>query len=122
MLDCDESKHIGDYLEQSKCIYFPYLGKNDHPADIKNVKRLSVSNVSENKVQISSLFFRNIGDTVELEEDDDIDVVRYCEKLPIALNPYTNLYEYQDFCYTNVSINVKNGNLYKCENDILQFF
>ena len=60
MLDCDESKHIGDYLEQSKCIYFPYLGKNDHPADIKNVKRLSVSNVSENKVQISSLFFRNI--------------------------------------------------------------
>lgn len=122
LLDCDESKHIGDYLEQSKCIYFPYLGKNDHPADIKNVKRLSVSNVSENKVQISSLFFRNIGDTVELEEDDDIDVVRYCEKLPIALNPYTNLYKYQDFCYTNVSINVKNGNLYKCENDILQFF
>lgn len=35
---------------------------------------------------------------------------------------YTNLYEYDDFCYTNVPVIVKNGELYKCENDILQFF
>lgn len=122
LLDCEEARHIADYLEQSRCIYIPYLGKNDHPADIKNVKRLDVSDVSDSEVKISGLFFKNIGTTVSLEEDDDTEVVRYCEKLPVALNPYTNLYEYEDFCYTNVPVKITNGKLYKSEDNILQFF
>ena len=90
--------------------------------DIKNVKRLAIRNITDKEIVISSLFLKNTGEMAELDEDDDTGIVRYCEKLPVALNAYTNLYEYDDFCYTNVPVIVKNGELYKCENDILQFF
>lgn len=122
LLDCNESEHIAGLLQNRNCVYFPYLGKNDHPADIKDVKRLALRNITDKEIVISSLFLKNTGEMAELDEDDDTGIVRYCEKLPVALNAYTNLYEYDDFCYTNVPVIVKNGELYKCENDILQFF
>lgn len=122
LINCDEAEYIASYIEKNRCIYYPYLGKNDHPADIMNVKRLTVSNINEKEIKISSLFLERIGKTIKLGEYDDIDIIRYCERLPIALNPYTNLYEYEDFCYTNARINVINGELYKCQSDVLQFF
>ena len=42
LIDCDEAEKLAGFLEQSRCIYYPYLGKNDHPADITNVSRVDV--------------------------------------------------------------------------------
>ena len=128
LLDCKEAECISDYLKNNRCVYFPYLGKNDHPADIKNVQILAVNDVNYNDVRISSLFFRNIGEIKDLEELEDseefydIEIVRYSEKLPLALNPYTNLYIYEDFCYINVPVRITNGKVYECESRIIQFF
>lgn len=97
LLDCNESEHIAELLKSRNCVYFPYLGKNDHPADIKDVKRLALRNITDKEIVISSLFLKNTGEMAELDEDDDTGIVRYCEKLPVALNAYTNLYEYDDF-------------------------
>lgn len=40
---------------------------------------------------------------------------------PIALNAYTNLYEYDTFCYTNFPVIIKNNIVYKDENRKLIF-
>lgn len=51
--------------------------------------------------------------------------IPYAEKLPIALNGYTNLYEYADFCYTNMLVDINNDKLhklYKTEDKILEFY
>ena len=58
-------------------------------------------------------------------DEDDIEVFKYAEKLPIALNGYTNLYEYADFCYTNMLVNINNDRiykLYKTEDKVLEFY
>lgn len=39
----------------------------------------------------------------------------------IALNAYTNLYEYDTFCYTNFPVIIKNNIVYKDENRKLIF-
>lgn len=121
LLDCNEAENVAQYLQQRKCVYIPYLGKNEHLADIKDVKRVEVSKVNEQEVEITSLFLKSTGSPTELD-DCNGEIVRYCEKLPVALNPNTNLYEYQDFCYTNVPIELECGNLYKDDNNVLEFF
>ena len=37
LLDCDEAKKIADYIQNRKAVYLPYLGSNDHLANIMDV-------------------------------------------------------------------------------------
>ena len=62
---------------------------------------------------------------VHYYDEDDIEVFKYAEKLPVALNGYTNLYEYADFCYTNMLVDINNDKLYKLyktEDKVLEFY
>ena len=64
-------------------------------------------------------------DDILLDDEDDIEVFKYAEKLPVALNGYTNLYEYADFCYTNMLVDINNDKLYKLyktEDKVLEFY
>ena len=59
------------------------------------------------------------------DDEDDIEVFKYAEKLPVALNGYTNLYEYADICYTNMLVDINNAKLYelyKTEGKVLEFY
>ena len=42
LLDCDEAKKIADYIQNRKAIYLPYLGSNDHLANIMNVEIIDI--------------------------------------------------------------------------------
>ena len=55
------------------------------------------------------------------DDEDETEWFKYEEKLPIALNVYTNLYEYDTFCYTNFPVIIKNNIVYKDENRKLIF-
>ena len=55
------------------------------------------------------------------DDEDETEWFKYEEKLPIALNAYTNLYEYDTFCYTNFPVIIKNNIVYKDENRKLIF-
>ena len=110
LIDCEEAENLAEFLQQGKCVYYPYLGKNDHPADITNVEKVVI---------------KETGSLIMPDDEDDIEVFKYAEKLPIALNGYTNLYEYADFCYTNMLVNINNDRLYKLyktEDKILEFY
>ena len=122
LIDCDEAEKLAEFLEQSRCIYYPYLGKNDHPADITNVSRVDVQEADINEAAITSMFPKNMGSVLMPDEEDEIEIFKYTEKLPVALNGYTNLYEYEDFCYTNMTVSIENGNVYKQGNNILSFY
>lgn len=122
MIDCEEAEMLAQSLEQRKCVYFPYLGKNDHPADIKDVCRIDIQETELKETVVSSMFLKNIGNLLMPDDDDDIEVFKYAEKLPVALNGYTNLYEYEDFCYTNMFVSIKDGSVYKAGDKILLFY
>ena len=122
LLDCEEAEQIAQILENNKCVYMPYLGKNDHLADIKHVTRLELETVPLKETEISSMFPKQIGEIYLPDDEDEIEEFKYEENLPTSLNAYTNLYEYDTFCYTNLPIRVQEAELYKDQNKILAFY
>ena len=95
----DEYKKIKDYLANKKCEYIPYVGKNDHFADIKNVKILNAINVENGISTIQSLFAEDIAEVNDNWFDEILGFDNrekneyfYKELLPIALNEKIRLY------------------------------
>ena len=95
LIDCDKAEKLADSLKQKRCVYMPYLGKNDHPADIKNVQIVELEETTCQEQEISGMFPKRKGELCLLDDEDDLEVFKYEENLPIALNGYTNLYEYE---------------------------
>lgn len=125
MIDSEEAELLADFLINSKCIYIPYLGRNNHIADIEEVERVSLKEIYLEELQISSMFPKSIGSILLPDDEDEIEPFKYEEKLPSALNGYTNLYEYQTFCYTNLPVKIKEIKetvLYQDKNKILAFY
>ena len=56
------------------------------------------------------------------DDEDPIEIFKYEEQLPVGLNGYTNLYEYDHFCYTNLSVDILQGNVYKDKDRTLVFY
>ena len=40
LIDCQEAQVLSEAMSQNKCVYIPYLGSNDHTADITGVEIL----------------------------------------------------------------------------------
>lgn len=113
LLDCPEAEKIQNCLENGTCVYTPYLGKNDHPADIRNVQKVKLQTLQAEKTEISSMYPKRTGKVMLPDDEDEIEDFKYEEILPIALNGYTNLYEYETFCYTNLPVKICEGTLYR---------
>lgn len=122
LLDSAEGEQIAQSLKENRCIYMPYLGKNDHLADIKNVTIIDIEKTVLKETEINSMFPKRLGEICLPDDEDEIEEFKYEEKLPVRLNGYTNLYEYDTFCYTNLPVFVKNGELYKDGKNILVFY
>lgn len=123
LLDNEEASKIADALLHHRATYIPYLGKNEHPADITDAKIVDVLKTDIHNQTISSILC--VKDYVESYDDDDdeIDYFKYQEKLPIGLHPNTSLYEYATFMFTNVPASeIKQSRVYSCENENIIFY
>ena len=125
----EEYKKIKEYLIKRKCEYIPYIGKNDHFADIKNVEIKEVQTV--NKIsKINSIFEQKIAE----KKDNILDEILgfdnrpnknylYEELLPTELNEKIGYSKFSKFIYTNQELDVKNyENIYEIENDNIYYF
>lgn len=103
LLDCEESRRISEALMNYRCVYSPYLGKNDHPADLLNPEIMRLEEISPENQQLDCLIPKKNIAFACLDEDDEEeeDFYKYEEGLPYALDPYTNLYVTEPFVYTN---------------------
>lgn len=102
LLKDDNSKNqfeiISDYLLNGKCVYIPYLGKNDHPATIENC---SVAKLEPAECEyFSCLFPEDIG-TRSIDTIDDSNGFLFREFCPYAMNLDKNFYEFKEFVFTN---------------------
>lgn len=127
LIDCKESEAIMEHLLSHTTIYQPYLGKNDHFADITNVEIIEAKECNDEYKKIDSLFpNRNIRilfeEEEELEEEDDEDF-KYEEQLPIALDEVTNMYILEPFVFTNMAIESSGKvNLYNVKGKNIVFY
>lgn len=94
-------------IENNKAKFIPYLGKNDHFADITDVKKIDI----EEEKNISSLDSLFITNKFKIDTDPDLDDYedgytpwKYEEYLPIRLDESLNQYEFEDFTETNMPV------------------
>lgn len=119
------AEEISDSLINRKAVYVPYLGKNDHIADISDVEILEGKEIKDNPKKIHSLILsKNVRfsiDDDEEEEDDDVKF-KYEEYLPVALSKEINQYELEKMSYTNMTvIDIKNSNIISVNNKNIVF-
>ena len=97
LLDCEESEKLAEMLEKKQSIYIPYLGQNDHSADILEVERVEVETTDPAGQRIDSLFPEESFLMDELEAYS----FKYRETLPVGLKEETNQYEYRKFAFSD---------------------
>ena len=122
LLDCERANEVKNALEHKICEFYPYLGSNDHFADITDVQIRKASKIEQEYYHIDSFILK---DNVVWLDEDDIDEedsdnqaeFKYEEALPYLLDSYTNNYILKKFMYTGWFIDVKDTAVYKLAAD-----
>lgn len=116
-------------LLESQFQYIPYLGKNDHIANIEDVILVEHIEKINSAVDIRSIFKKsnflldNYEDPFEDEDDNQEPIWKYEEKLPCFLEETTNKYELESFVCTNSKVKqVKEGLVYRVNKENIFFF
>ncbi len=134
ILDGTQSSEIKDRFLNMRFEYIPYLGKNDHYANISNVEvikeeDIQLFNFREIK-RIDSLFLEsnfkitdfNIDSLFE-EDNGDNSKWKYEEFLPTKLDKVSNQYIRKCFIQTNMKVESKSENIiFKVKDKYLQFY
>lgn len=119
------TEKFSDMIKNNKAVFIPYLGKNDHFADITGVRELEVEEIN-NVDKIDSIFETKYFEIDKYQDEKGDTAWKYTEYLPIALDRDLNQYEFSDFTQTNMYIESGSGgvHLYKDEemNKNLYFF
>lgn len=90
-------------------MYIPYLGKNDHFANVTNVSVVELEE-SCNPKYIHSLFVKNYFEFSSYEENaiygdfQGEEKWKYEERLPIGLDEHINQYISESFVFTNMKV------------------
>ena len=123
-----EGKKLAKALTERNFVYIPYLGKNDHLADITEITLIKDANEVNAFNNIHSLILK---DDFKIVEDDDLDddlegeaitIFKYEEKLPDGLEEKTNKYEFKSFIFTNANLKkVNEVRVYRAEDRNIVF-
>lgn len=105
-IEDEEGEKLAKALIDKSFIFIPYLGKNDHPANIKNVRLIENIHEIDSWQRIDSLFSKD--DFIMCGGDErDRQLFKYEEMLPFALEKTTNKYELRSYIYTNMNLKKK---------------
>ena len=133
LIDDEESKKVAEYVLNHKTIYQPYLGKNDHYANITNAELLEESDIKEliNTNKVNSLYPKKsfefdmaVNDFDDFTDDDIQEkLFKYEEQLPIGLDENTNMYISETLIYTNMKVmNHDSVTVYKAGEKYIVFY
>lgn len=103
-IDRDEAQKIKESILSRKSVYIPYLGSNDHPAEILYPKILECCLVKCNEIQQMDSLFPEKYFEIDYEDCDVITPFKYSEYLPIGLNEDTQMYLMEKLIFTNFPI------------------
>lgn len=118
LLQDEESRKLAEAIINARCEYTPYLGKNDHLADISNAEILTVEEVDGIEERIDSLFPT---DMIVLDEDEAYSF-KYEERLPIALKSSTNQYITERYAFTDGIVECAKVEIYGVEGKNIIFY
>lgn len=103
-----EYQKIKEFLLNKKAVYIPYLGKNDHFANVNNVQEIEMSEralLKDDKLYLNSLFIENYFLTTNSSADSKR--FKFKEVSPYCLQKDFHFYEYKTLIYTKNQLIVK---------------
>lgn len=120
LIDSEEAKKVKEAVQNYKCVYYPYLGKNDHFANIEYLDIEEVKSIEKNDYMIDSFVMkkdikiiskraRELREIMSEEEIEKYSPFKYEESLPYTLDEYVNNYELEKFVYTNNFVEFTNN-------------
>ncbi|MEN6568234.1 MAG: type I-B CRISPR-associated protein Cas5b [Veillonellales bacterium] len=114
---------LEDLLSNHRCVYIPYLGRNDFPAVISGVKICElISAARETPMFIHSLFTGDLDMIDDSETIGDKPAYIFSESAPVALQKDYNFYAFQQLLYTNCAVENIKGDLFQDSDRIIYFF
>lgn len=121
MLKGEEEENIAKCLLENKYVFLPYLGKNDHIADISDIYIMDIEKEVD-ILRVDSLYIKESFDLKNTNHRERASF-KYQEILPIGLEKVTNKYEFETFVFTDSTLEKKNeSTIYKCEDKTIYFF
>lgn len=117
-MDSEEAKKLAEYICNHRCVYIPYLGSNDHLADITDAKIIQ-GTVCEEAEHIDSLVEK---EAIKLDLDDyeTENPYKYEEALPVTLDEELQMYQLKRYVLTNMQILESNCEIYEVQDPIKQ--
>ena len=118
LINSEEAQKVKEAICKRKCVYYPYLGKNDHPASICNivVEEAQICKFEVGRIDcLAPDEFVSIAD-LDFDDKEDLDLFgsfQYKEALPYTLDALTNLYHLKNFLYTDEAVNVGETEVYQ---------
>jgi len=97
-----EYERLKEYLIDKKSVFVPYLGKNDHIANIDEVREIALDSRLydiDGEYYIDSLFIDT--NTYNLHRESDESPYMFKEVFPIRLQKQYHFYEYESVVFTN---------------------
>ncbi|WP_432627812.1 type I-B CRISPR-associated protein Cas5b [Brotaphodocola sp.] len=70
LIDSPEAEKLKSAICENRCVYYPYLGKNDHMADIKNVRLEEANDVEFSQGQLNCFVPIESVKVLDLDLDD----------------------------------------------------
>lgn len=132
LMDENVPEDLKDRLLNSRFKYIPYLGKNDHMANITDVEYVENIEKLNDIDKVDSMFIKDKFEIQKLDDDlfdvvndsyEDVSEYKYEEILPASLDKTTNKYNLETFIYTNSKLKLSiDSKTYKCNNENIFFF
>jgi CRISPR-associated protein Cas5h len=126
----DDNKNmnkITDSFLKNSFVYIPYLGKNDHYANITDAKLLDLKEITFSE-RVNSLFIKDYFEFQKEKKNifqlnfQHEDMWKYEERLPIELETQENQYRTVPFIFTNMKVQPKEGCKLFAESAKILFF
>jgi len=110
----DEYRKLKEYLFAGKSVFIPYLGKNDHIANIDEVEEIELQEPIDG-IKLSSLFIEDRCEVSTMPPRGELSYF-FKEVSPMRLQKEYHFYEYENLIFTNHKI-VQNSldNIYSFE-------
>lgn len=112
--DTELAKSVITKILNKEFVYIPYLGSNDHFADITSIEEIELTKVAtKEEVVISSMIDCNIDEKVAIEELSFVDdPFKYMEYLPMSLSLELNQHIKNKIMITNMYVLNLNSEVY----------
>jgi len=126
----DDNKNmvkITHSLMKNSFVYMPYLGKNDHYANITAAELVDLKHITSCE-KVNSLFIKDCfeftrdGKNIFHSDFQHEDMWKYEERLPIGLESQENQYITVPFIFTNMNVKPKESCKLFAESEKILFF